>query len=120
MLVLLLSETQESLIEQKNIHNFCTKNDLMIKIKQNPSCKSSQKLSHLKIYFLSIRNCIADVEDYKYLDMWIGKSNKKHIESLKRKGRKSSFLTTKTLKEFGQINGILLKDTFETLTLSKI
>ena len=80
----------------------------------------TKKYAHLKICFKGIRHSIAVVEDYKYLGMWISKSNKKHIENLERKGRKSSFLTTKTLKEFGQINGILLKDTFETLTLSKI
>ena len=52
--------------------------------------------------------------------MWFSKSNKKHLDALEKKGRKSSYLTAKILKEFGEINGHMLSNTFEMLTLSKI
>ena len=52
--------------------------------------------------------------------MWFSKSNKKHLDALEKKGRKSSYLTAKILKEFGEINGHMLSNTFEILTLSKI
>ena len=51
--------------------------------------------------------------------MWIRKTNRKHVENLEGNGRKSSVLTAKLVKEFEYINGNLLKNTFEMLSLSK-
>jgi len=52
--------------------------------------------------------------------MWITKNNRKHLDNLEKNGRKSSYITAKMLKEFGNINGNMLRDTFEMLTLSKM
>ena len=125
--ILLLSQSKEGLVKQiKLIQTFCSKNGLkinyektkiMIKTKNNEN-----RYSYLKIASENITCSIEIVNEYKYLGMWIDtrKSNKIHIENLTKSGKKSSFMTTKALKEFGQINGNFLRDTFNTLTISKI
>ena len=57
------------------------------------------------------------VDKFKYLGMWISanNSNKHHIENLAKNGKRSSYMTTKALREFGQINGNFLCESFETL-----
>ena len=74
----------------------------------------------MHIRFLDTSSIIEVVNDYKYLGVWISKNNKKHIKHLEKNGKKSSFMTAKLLKEFGQINGNFLRQTFEMITLSKM
>ena len=81
---------------------------------------AKSKYLNLKISTKDETNTIEVVDEYKYLGMWFSKSNKKHLDTLEKKGRKSSYLTAKMLKEFGEINGQMLSNTFEMLTLSKI
>ena len=104
------------------VHNFCTENGLKINYDKTKIMirNTPTKYDHLKICLQNNTHEIEVVEDYKYLGMWISKNNKKHLDQLERNGRKSSFITAKLLKEFGQINGIFLKDAFEMLTLSKM
>ena len=81
---------------------------------------TKSKYSHLRIIVDKIQHSIEVVEEYKYLGMWISKNNKKHLESLEKNGRRSAFLTSRKLKEFGNINGTVIKEAFEMLTLSQI
>ena len=60
------------------------------------------------------------VDKYKYLGMWISKNNRYHLEQLIAKGKQAAYLTAKQLKEFGQVSGEILKNTFEMLALSRM
>jgi exonuclease III len=128
--ILLMSQSQRGLIKQiKILQTYCTENGLEINYKKTKILIANNDSKDNKYGYVNISskdsNCnIEIVDEYKYLGMWINtntrKKNKNHIEYLAKKGRKSSFLTNKSLKEFGQINGKLLRDTYEILTLSKM
>ena len=126
--ILLMSESQKGIIKQiKLLQKFCLENGLKINYNKTKIMISSPgtnkcKYKHLNISSIDANHTIEIVDDYKYLGMWINtcKTNKCHIENLAKKGKKSSFLTAKALKEFGHINGNLLYDTYETLTISKM
>ena len=77
---------------------------------------------HMKIFNEHGQKVIEVVDKYKYLGMWINanNSNKCHIENLAKSGKRSTYMTTKALREFGQINGNFLCESFETLTLSRM
>lgn len=121
--ILLLSETQSGLITQiKIVQRYCQDNGLRINYEKTKVMiqNTNTDFSHLKLSFKNENKSIEVVEEYKYLGMYICKNNKKHIENLQKKGKKSAYQTAKSLKEFGDINGRMLKDTFEVLTLSKM
>lgn len=121
--ILLMSETKEGIIKQiEMVHKYCIQNGLKMNYEKTKIMIFNTKniYSHVNIRSRNTFECIHIVEEMKYLGMWISKKNQRHIEELIKKGKKSSYLTTKALKEFGQINGNILRDTFQTLTLSKM
>jgi len=125
--ILLLSQSKEGLVKQiKLLQTFCIENGLKINYDKSKIMmrinKNEKKYSHLKVAMKNLPCSIEIVNDYKYLGMWINtqRSNKIHIENLTKNGKKSAFMTAKALREFGQINGSFLRDTFNTLTISKI
>ena len=125
--ILLMSQSQEGIIKQiKLLQKFCSENGLKINYNKTKimikNTAESSKYKHLQLCSDNKNYNIEVVDNYKYLGMWIDtkKTNKCHIEHLAKTGKKSSFMTTKALKEFGQINGKLLRDTFNMLTLSKL
>ena len=121
--ILLLSQSQHGMIKQiKIIQDYCCDNALKINYNKTKIMirNPKSKYSSLTISTKDEIKTIEVVNEYKYLGMWFTKNNRKHLDNLEKSGRKSSFMTTKLLKEFGEINGYLLRDTFEMLTLSKI
>lgn len=123
--ILLMSQSQEGIIKQiKIVQNFCLENGLKINYEKTKImiANSKTKYKYVEIVAKNTNHQIEIVDNYKYLGMWINEknSNKHHLEHLEKIGRKSSFMTTKILKEFGQINGRFLCETFEMLSLSKM
>ena len=125
--ILLMSQSQKGIIKQiELLQAFCLENKLKINYDKTKilitNTIKAPKYKHLRMSFNNSNYAIEVVDKYKYLGMWIDtrKTNKYHIEYLAQRGKKSSFMTTRALKEFGQINGTFLSDTFNTLTLSKI
>ena len=121
--ILLCSETQDGLIKQIGIVNqYCDDNGLKINYNKTKIMVKNvnTKYSHVNIKHGSSVTAIEIVQEYKYLGMFIANSDRKYIELLENKGKKSSYTTAKTLREFGHVNGKILKDTFEILTLSQM
>ena len=123
--ILLMSQSQKGIIKQIEIlQQFCIDNGLKINYEKTKIMirNVGVKYSQLMISSNKENHAIEVIDSYKYLGMLIStkNTNKSHIEYLAKKGRQSSFLTSKMLKEFGQINGSFLRDTFDMLTLSKI
>ena len=121
--ILLLSRSKKGIIKQiKTVQNYCRDNALKINYSKTKIMirNGRSKYTNLKISSDGEIKTIDVVEEYKYLGMWITKNNRKHLDNLEKNGRKSSYITAKMLKEFGNINGNMLRDTFEMLTLSKM
>ncbi len=121
--ILLMSQSSKGLINQiRLLQNYCRANGLTINYDKTKIMihNIKPKFSRLEMTSENIFHSIEVVEEFKYLGMWISKNNTKHIENLEKTGKKSSFFTSKILKEFGHINGNMLKETFEMLTLSKM
>ena len=121
--LLIMSQSQEGIIKQiKIIQSYCKENGLQINYNKTKIMIHNEKAEyrHLKIHFHDTTRIIEVVKEYKYLGVLISKDNKKHIEQLEKNGRKSAFMTAKLLKEFGNINGCFLKQTFEMIALSKM
>ena len=123
--IVLMSQSQEGIIRQiKIVQDFCSGNGLKINYKKTKVMIGNSKPKYKCLEIVTNDNSqeIEIVNNYKYLGMWLNykNSNKTHIEALEKIGRKSSFMTTKILKEFGEINGKFLRDTFEMLSLSKM
>ena len=74
----------------------------------------------INIDFENTVHSIAIVNEYKYLGLLIAKNDRKHFEEMKSKGKQSSCITAKAIKEFGYVDGDILKNTYEMLTLSKM
>ena len=123
--IVLMSQSQTGIIKQiKIVQNFCSENGLNINYEKTKIiiANSKHKYKHLKLVTERTNYEIEIVNNYKYLGMWINEkgSNKRHIEALEKIGRRSSFMTTRILKEFGEINGTFLSNTFEMLSISKM
>ena len=120
--ILLMSESQKGLIKQiKIVQKYCSNNGLKINFdKTKIMVKDNTQYSKVKINFDNSTSDIEVVKDYKYLGMWFSKNDMVHIKELGNRGRRSSFSTAQVLKEFGKVEGNIIKDTFETLTLSKM
>ena len=120
--VLLLSETQTGIIKQiKCFHDFCKLNSLKINYNKTKIMIFGERQRYDKLIIED--NDISPIEvvdEYKYLGYWITKNDRKHIEELTKKGRASSYVTAKTLKEFNTVDGGIIAETFEMLTLSKM
>ena len=124
--IVLMSQSHEGIQKQmKILQNFCIENKLKMNYdKTKMMIITDKKVPNelIKISDEHADHVIEIVDKYKYLGMWIDtrNSNKFHIENLVKKGRQSAFLTTKALREFGEINGTFLCETFEVLTLSRM
>ena len=121
--ILLYSESQQGLLKQIQIvHEFCNASGLHINYSKTKIMTRNTKniFSHVNMKINDTMIRIEVVQEYKYLGLLIAKNDRRHIEYLQKKGKKSSFVTSKALKEFGKINGKMLKDTFEILTLSQM
>ena len=106
--ILLMSQSAEGLITQiRLLQDYCKSNGLKINYDKTKIMVHNvkTKLSRLEMVTDKVSHSIEVVEEYKYLGMWISKNNRKHIETLEKNGRKSSFLTSQILKEFRHING---------------
>ena len=78
--ILLMSQSKEGVIKQiKEVQNYCDNNGLKINFNKTKIMIRNEKLkySNLKLSTKAGTNIIDVVEDYKYLGMWISKSNKK-------------------------------------------
>ena len=121
--LLLMSQSKEGIIKQiRIVENYCTQNGLQINYdKTKIMIKNiNTNYTHLEIRIHNVTRTIEIVKEYKYLGVMISKNNNKHVEMLVKNGRKSSFMTAKLLKEFGNINGCFLKQTYEMIALSKM
>jgi len=122
--IVLFSESQQGLIKQiKHMKTFCNENGLTINYNKTKIMIHNEKENFKELMLKNdddTTTSIEIVEEYKYLGIWIAKTDRKHIEEITKKGRASSYLTAKTLKEFGNINSKILNETFEMLTLSKM
>ena len=121
-----MSQSQKGLIKQiKTLQTFCLENGLRINYdKTKIMIENTQtKYNRLKIISRDSNYDIEVVDSYKYLGMLINTqniNNRSHVEYLANKGKQSSFMTSKILKEFGQVNGNFLRDTFDMMSLSKM
>ena len=120
--ILLLSETQAGIIKQiKSFHNFCLNNSLKINYSKTKIMVFNETQKYHELIIKDDKmSPIEVVNEYKYLGIWIAKNDRKQIEELAKKGKSSSYLTAKTLKEFKTVDGTILTETFEILTLSKM
>ena len=120
--ILLLSETHTGIIKQiRLLHKFCKINSLKINYDKTKIMTFGEKQKYDKVVILGDNiSAIEVVDQYKYLGFWIAKNDRKHIEELTKKGKSSSYVTAKTLKEFNSVDGRIINETFEMLTLSKM
>ena len=121
--LLLMSQSKEGIVKQLQIVQcFCQNNGLTINYNKTKIMVNNVniKYSHLKFGSFDNTRTIEIVNEYKYLGFVISRDNKKHVEQLEKNGKKSSFMTAKLLKEFGNINGCFLKQTYEMIALSKM
>lgn len=121
--IVLLSESQEGIIKQINITaKFCEENGLDMNYKKTKLMINNErkKYKQLKLRYPNQIITIDIVEEYKYLGIWIAKNDRKHIEDIIKSGKASSYLTAKTLKNFTNVDGKTLTESFEMLTLSKM
>ena len=121
--IVLMSNDKTGLIDQIKIaHFFCRKNGLKINYEKTKVMIQNDKYDHdyLDIDFNVEKRRIEIVKEYKYLGLWLSHNTKKHLEYLCKKGNKFAYLTAKKLREFGHVNGLVVKNTFDMLTLSKM
>ena len=121
--ILLMSETQTGIITQiKLLHKYCESNSLKINYNKTKIMIFNETEKYEKLH-LNDEDDILPIEvvnEYKYLGYWITKNDRKHIEELTKKGKASSYVNAKMLKEFDNVDGRILTEAFEMLTISKI
>ena len=121
--ILLMSNDKDGLMKQINlVQKFCNLNGLEINYDKTKVMIQNARhdYDYINIDFDDDVKQIEVVKEYKYLGFWISHNTKKHLISLAKKGKQAAYLTAKKLKEFGSINGTIVKNTFEMLTLSKM
>ena len=123
--ILLMSETQIGIIQHlKFLHKFCEDNNLKINYNKTKIMIFNEIEKYERLNLTGEDDIglspIEIVDEYKYLGYWITKNDRKHIEELTKKGKASSYVTAKTLKEFNCVDGRILTETFEMLTVSKM
>ena len=121
--IVLISQSKEGLTQQiKIVQNYCKANGLMINYEKTKIMIFNEKRSYekLKFKFEDSFTSIDVVNEYKYLGIVIAQNDRKYLDELISKGKKSSYLTAKTLRDFGYVGENILTNTFEMLTLSKM
>lgn len=121
--IVLMSESKKGIIKQIDLmQNYCENNNLKINYDKTKIMilNEPQKYDQLRLNIKVCKIEIQVVEEYKYLGVWIAKTDRKQIEAIETKGKTSSYITAKTLKEFDMVDGEILKEAFEMLTLSKM
>ena len=121
--ILLMSNDKVGLLKQIEIvNNFCNVNGLKINYDKTKIMihNVASENDYLDINLNNYTKQIEIVKEYKYLGFWISNNTKKHLLSLTKKGNQSAYLTNKKLKELGEVNGTIVRNTFEMLALSKM
>ena len=120
--ILLLSESQVGIVEQiKFLHKFCENNSLKINYNKTKIMIFNGKNKYEKLILDDGNMFPIDVVDvYRYLGVSIARTDRMHIEELTKRGRASSYVTAKTLKEFNTDDGRILTEALEMLTISRM
>ena len=116
--ILLMSESMRGLNSQfKILCKFCAENGLCINYEKTKIMTENftTNIDKFEVSLNGKQISIEVVDKYKYLGMWISKNNRYHLEQLMAKGKQAAYLTAKQLKEFGQVSGEILKNSFEML-----
>lgn len=121
--ILLFSESYDGISRLiKIVSKYCESNHLKINYDKTKAMirnvKTTKQYIEIKSNFEI--NKIEIVKEFTYLGMNFSNNNKKYIEELSKKGKRSAYIVTRNLKSFGNIDCDTIRNTFEMMTLSKM
>ena len=121
--ILLMSNSKKGLMKQIQIvQNYCIENCLSINFDKTKIMiyNDLKNYSHVEIRTSESTTTIEVVNEYKYLGVFFSKDDRKQINELAKQGKISACITGKTIKDFGYVDGDILMNAFEMLTISKM